>query len=152
MGASSPIPTVRDGASSPECGASSPECGASSPMRSDTRSSATVGSEGQGQLSQGRQRVMPPQHGPLLSTHLIPMVPCEILGYGYKSRVQLHQNHRPRQGPVQAAWAQISPWPTYQHRHWDAHMVSGDCLEPPRYPQVLRDNKNHRHQFRPWLL
>lgn len=73
-----------------------PECGASSPMRRDTSSSAAVASEGQGQLSQGRQSVMPPQHGPLISTHLIPMVPCGILGYGYKSRVQLHQNHRPR--------------------------------------------------------
>ncbi|KAK7818386.1 hypothetical protein U0070_018702 [Myodes glareolus] len=67
--------------------------GSSTPVR--IRTSSLLFTKGQGQLSQGQRRVELAQHGPLISSSMVPMAPTGNTGHGHQHRPQLQQARDP---------------------------------------------------------
>lgn len=82
-------------------GTISPEYEARSPMRGEISSS--VASERQGQLSHGKQSLVPAQQSPQIETGMSSMATSCNMGHGKQHIPQLQQGYRPRHGP-EAAW------------------------------------------------
>lgn len=86
--------------------------------------------------------------GPWISTCIVPMVPCGILGHGEQHRPQMHQDHGPRHGPGGSPG-----YPDQCHPHWKhgprISTWSQVADHTPGIHTALNGNRNHGHQIKP---